>query len=30
MLDPATELNRVQQITEGLLRIDELMNNLMQ
>lgn len=29
MPDPATELNRVQQITEGLLRIDELMNNLM-
>ena len=28
--DPATELNTVQQITQELLRIDELMNNLMQ
>ncbi|MBD2291943.1 hypothetical protein H6G06_00230 [Anabaena sphaerica FACHB-251] len=27
--DPATELNTVQQITQELLRIDELINNLM-
>jgi len=27
--DPATELNTVQQITQGLLQIDELINNLM-
>ncbi len=26
--DPATELNRIQQITQGLLDIDELINNL--
>jgi hypothetical protein len=28
--DPATELNTVIQITDELLRIDELMNNLME
>ncbi|MTJ12432.1 hypothetical protein FJR11_07445 [Anabaena sp. UHCC 0187] len=28
--DPATELNTVQQITQELLRIDELMNNLIE
>ncbi len=27
--DPATELNTVQQITQELLKIDELINNLM-
>ncbi|MBD2138779.1 hypothetical protein H6F32_14605 [Anabaena sp. FACHB-1237] len=26
--DPATELNTIQQITQELLRIDELINNL--